>query len=187
MPKVFKNFIDEDDCIKAIEYLNKKQEENKLLSSEADSRLFEWNPKSKESLHLIKKYSKKILDVYDLEYDLYPHIVILVKYEPGSFVPLHTDIMDEKCIEDKLSLVLYFNDDYVGGDIYFPKLGKQNHPERGTALSYESDNPNFDHGTNKVEKGSKYILAFCFTKNKNLSEYKYLWLTYRNKFCIIVI
>jgi hypothetical protein len=173
-PKVLENFIDYDDCKLAIEYLNKKQEKNKLLSSEMDNRLFEWNPKSSECLYLIKKYSAKIFDAYNLDYNLYTHVAFLVKYDVGSFAPLHSDIMDERCTEDKLSLVLYFNDDYVGGDIYFPKLEKQYHPSKGTALAYEADNPNFDHGVNKIEKGTKYILAFCFTKNKSLSQNEYL-------------
>lgn len=173
-PKVFENFVEEDDCNMAIDYLNKMQMQNKLLKSEIDNRLFEWNPKSKESLYLIKKYSKKILDIYDLDYNLYTHVAFLVRYDVDAFVPLHSDIMDERCSEDKLSLILYFNDDYVGGDIYFPKLEKQYHPNKGTALAYEADNPNFDHGINKIEKGTKYIFAFCFTKNKNLSQKEYL-------------
>lgn len=173
-PKELKNFIDESDCITAIDYINNEILNNKFIKSDIDKRLFQWNPSSSQAIQLVKKYSKKILDLYQLEGQLYPHVALLVKYDVDSFIPLHTDIMDEKCKKDKLSLILYFNDDYSGGDIYFPKLDLEYHPEKAMALSYPAFMPEFDHGIHPITDGSKYILAFCFTENKNLSPKWYL-------------
>jgi hypothetical protein len=168
-PKILYDFIDDYDCLMAIGYIDEQIKKDKFLFSDKDKRFFQWNPSSEEAKYLVKKYFKKILISNNIQDKLYPHVALLVKYNVDSFVPLHTDIMDEKCNKDKFSMVLYFNDNYSGGNIYFPERKKEFHPDKQTALFYPSDLSEFNHGVYPVSSGSKYIMAFCFTENKSLS------------------
>lgn len=169
-PLVIKNFIDKQDVLLFKNLINSNIIFNNPLLNDIDNRLFEWNPEYKDAVYFVKKYAKKILK----NKNLYVHVALFVKYLPGSFIPVHSDIMSEKCVDDKLSLVLYFNEEYEGGEIYFPYLNKEYKPNSGSAIYYPPQSKEFEHGVNPIIKGEKYIIAFCFTSNKKYATKHYL-------------
>lgn len=169
-PNVIENFIEQDDLLLFKNLINSNIIFKNALLNDFDNRFFEWNPEYKDAIYFVKKYAKKILE----NQNLYVHVALFVKYLPGSFIPVHSDIMSEKCINDKLSLVLYFNEEYEGGEIYFPYLNKQYKPSSGSAIYYPPQNKKFEHGVNLITKGEKYIIAFCFTSNKKYASEYYL-------------
>lgn len=169
-PKLIKNFIEEKDILMFNELVQKNIIFKNNQINESDNRIFEWNSELAEAAYIVRKYSRKIIK----DQKIYVHVAMFVKYLPGSFVPLHTDIMSRECSNDQLSLVLYFNQEYSGGEIYFPNIKKQYKPETGSALYYPPYDKNFEHGVNVVTEGEKYILALCFTSKKNLAPPQYL-------------
>ncbi len=67
------------------------------------------------------------------------------------------------------SIVAYFNDDYVGGDIYFPDIGLTFKPKKGSCLIFPSNNL-FRHGVYPV-KGYKLISpCWFYTKTSTIDN-----------------
>lgn len=78
----------------------------------------------------------------------------LAKYEPGSHIRAHNDTATEfssRCI----SAVLYLNDEYEGGSLFFPRLGLSYKPTTGELVLFPSE---YLHAVAPVVSGVRY----CF-------------------------
>lgn len=81
-------------------------------------------------------------------------------WSPGEYQPLHADGEDpeghpnEAYIVDYGS-VIYLNDDYEGGEIYFPDQGIDFIPKAGTVVFFPSNNM-FIHGVKEIKNGYRY-------------------------------
>lgn len=81
----------------------------------------------------------------------------ILKYEESGYLPAHTD---HGSSSRTLSVVLYLNDDYEGGVISFPHIGKDGvsvKPKAGSAIFFPS-NYVFVHEISSVTKGIRYAL-----------------------------
>jgi Rps23 Pro-64 3,4-dihydroxylase Tpa1-like proline 4-hydroxylase len=80
----------------------------------------------------------------------------ILKYEESGYLPEHTD---HGSSSRTLSVVLYLNDNYDGGEINFPNVGNgiKIKPEAGSAIFFPS-NFVFSHSVNKIYKGTRYAL-----------------------------
>jgi hypothetical protein len=58
--------------------------------------------------------------------------------------------------------VIYLNDDYVGGEIYFPNLGIELKPEPRTLIVFPGT-LFFLHGVRRVERGMRHTIASFLT------------------------
>jgi Rps23 Pro-64 3,4-dihydroxylase Tpa1-like proline 4-hydroxylase len=78
------------------------------------------------------------------------------KYFVGSQMGKHTDTHDDD--EGKtISVVLYLNDDYTGGEIEFEDQGLLIKPTAGSIMVFPSRKPYF-HASKPVLSGEKYIV-----------------------------
>lgn len=80
-----------------------------------------------------------------------------MRYSVGEHLGLHTDapFLGEDGALTKLSLVLYLNDDYIGGETVFPELALEVKPEVGKILLFP---PDHRHLSKPIEQGAKYII-----------------------------
>lgn len=87
----------------------------------------------------------------------------LREWNVGEFQPLHADGEDteghpnEAYIVDYGS-VLYLNDDYEGGEIYFPDHSIDIKPKAGTLIFFPSNNF-YNHGVREIASGKRYTSA----------------------------
>jgi predicted 2-oxoglutarate/Fe(II)-dependent dioxygenase YbiX len=58
--------------------------------------------------------------------------------------------------------LMYLNDDYEGGELYFPQHGIEFKPKAGAAYFFPGDK-NFIHGVREVTSGTRYTLPFFWT------------------------
>jgi hypothetical protein len=58
--------------------------------------------------------------------------------------------------------LFYLNDDYEGGELYFPKQDVQFKPKSGAAYFFPGD-LNYIHGVTKITEGIRYVIPFFFT------------------------
>jgi hypothetical protein len=58
--------------------------------------------------------------------------------------------------------LFYLNDDYEGGELYFPNQGIQFKPKRGSAYFFPGD-MNYIHGVTQVTSGIRYVCPFFWT------------------------
>jgi hypothetical protein len=80
----------------------------------------------------------------------------IVRYEVGQYFKEHSDATKE--FSRKVSLVYYLNDDYLGGEIYFPNFNLKIKPEKNSLLMFPSSD-NYKHSANTIEKGTKYAIV----------------------------
>jgi hypothetical protein len=62
-----------------------------------------------------------------------------------------------------IATLVYLNDDYTGGDIYFPKYDISYKPKPGDLLCFP-DNPDYVHGVKTIESGTRYTTPRWFTR-----------------------
>lgn len=93
---------------------------------------------------------------------LRPEVSIVSYKNQRGYIP-HTDAslpFNEQGNSRFISAICYFNDDYIGGDIYFPEIGFSLKPKKGSCLIFPSDDL-FKHGVKPV-KGYKLISPCWF-------------------------
>jgi len=61
-----------------------------------------------------------------------------------------------------IATIIYLNDDYEGGELYFPNQGIQFKPKRGAAYFFPGD-MNYIHGITPIESGIRYTCPFFWT------------------------
>ena len=90
----------------------------------------------------------------------------LMRYCEGGHYSGHADSenidsesgMWRKIMDRDLSLLLYLNDDFEGGELSFYKLRYQVWPRAGAAVMFPSDH-RFFHQAEKVTKGTRYAIV----------------------------
>lgn len=94
-----------------------------------------------------------------------------VRWLPGQFQHPHAD-KELHIGEDRgkpndfpyydLSGLFYLNDDYEGGELYFPDHGIQFKPKAGSAYFFPGD-LNYLHGVTEITSGIRYVCPFFWT------------------------
>jgi hypothetical protein len=95
----------------------------------------------------------------------------IVRWLPGQFQNPHADKeLHEGDNAGKpndfphydLAGLFYLNDDYEGGELYFPKQGIQFKPKPGAAYFFPGD-LNYVHGVTEIKSGIRYTCPFFWT------------------------
>lgn len=103
--------------------------------------------------------------------DAMPTSPALVRWLPGMLQQPHADkelhIGDDKGKPNDfpyydLAGLFYLNDDYEGGELYFPNQGIQFKPKRGAAYFFPGD-LNYIHGVTEIKSGTRYTCPFFWT------------------------
>lgn len=114
-------------------------------------------------------YSKQkpIVDEYCGKFGIqmnYWEAMNFIKYEPGQHFDEHSDHgYSYVCT---VSLVTYLNDDYEGGELYFPKIGIRVKPKAGDMVVFPSTYL-FSHVAEPVLSGTKYCIATMLDYDKS--------------------
>lgn len=80
----------------------------------------------------------------------------ILKYNEGNFFIDHID--DGLFMTRKVSMVYYFNDDYEGGEIVFPRFNVEIKPKANQLALFPS-NYMYNHNVNRVTKGVRYSMV----------------------------
>jgi len=90
----------------------------------------------------------------------------LIRYTEGQFFIEHSDDDIEE-LERKLSIVIYLNDDYEGGEIYFRKQNLTIKPKANSLVAFPSTDE-FVHEAKPITSGTKYIItSFWYSRLEN--------------------
>ncbi|MET0533897.1 MAG: 2OG-Fe(II) oxygenase [Steroidobacter sp.] len=105
---------------------------------------------------------------YDVEIRDWEPLQLLHYGQGGHYIPhvdaetLYTDDdgleLWEKTLDRDLSVVYFLNDDFDGGELFFPKLNLLIKPEAGTLVCFPSDH-NYIHGVKPVTEGRRYTVV----------------------------
>lgn len=124
----------------------KKYPELKLYVDQLDTSL-------DEAKKIYASYNKYLYANLNFGYDL-------LKYETLQYFDEHVDLIPgHDCFKNRqLSTLFYLNDDYVGGETYFPRQEVQLKPPKGSIALF----PPFythPHTSLPVQQGVKYVVA----------------------------
>lgn len=176
-PKVIENFVSDEDCQYFIEFFDELADKGIITdrhTNENDGRSLVWNLDNPIFNQYAKKYFDIIADLYDGPEKLYPHIVGLYRYGIGPGLGDHIDIMNDGCSECKMSGIIYFNDNYEGGEIWFPNLNFEVKPPKGSLIYYPAFGEEYRHGVRAITSGYRYAIPTCFTTDIERSQKHYL-------------
>lgn len=102
----------------------------------------------------LKHYSTELYPFAEKNIKSREHTMHLLKYNESGHLPAH---QDQGVSTRVLSVLLYLNDDYEGGEIEFRQSGIKIKPEPGSVLFFPS-NFLYVHEVYPVTKGPRYAL-----------------------------
>lgn len=89
----------------------------------------------------------------------------LLKYNVGEHFKPHIDLISGRSGAEGMravSAVAYLNDDYEGGDLYFPRQGFSVKPNKGSIVLFPSNFTHI-HESRDVTRGTKYSVVTWFS------------------------
>lgn len=125
-----------------------------------------------ETKQLLDSIRNKIILDYNLSEQIFPDYLGLVKWEIGDFQHPHAD--GEEVGRPHIynwrhfGCVYYLNDDYEGGEIYFPNQNIEIKPKLNTLVFFPGT-LEFLHGVNPIINGIRYTLTSFWTFDKTHS------------------
>jgi len=120
----------------------------------------------KNKNNFIKRLEKVLLEISKESFFIKGHD-FLVEAE-GKGMPVHFDDSPEITeITMHYGVVLYLNDNYEGGEIYYPKLNLQYKPKAGDMVIHPGTEE-YSHGVKDISNGKRYVITlFAYTKNES--------------------
>jgi hypothetical protein len=117
-----------------------------------------------ELLKTMQEYANKVYEFVKEKYDgpfqdFYETKTHIAKFMPGWGMHEHYDASRP----NDIATLVYLNDDYIGGEIYFPAYDISYKPEPGDLLCFP-DNPDFIHGVKEIKDGVRYTTPRWFTR-----------------------
>lgn len=91
--------------------------------------------------------------------DLYPETVAVVRWDAGQEMALHQDGHTAETASRTHAVVVYLNDQEVGGEIYFPEIGTTVSPRRALMVAYDTSAL---HGVRPVV-ATRYTLTLWYS------------------------
>jgi hypothetical protein len=121
-----------------------------------DTFLSEFNLSVSEMLfNIVDPAEKDYLNMYGISFNDHEQYSLL-KYGEGQKFINHID--DYKEGPRRISLVYYINEDYVGGEIKFPRFGITYKPKANDLIIFPSTYV-YNHSVNPVISGTRYAVA----------------------------
>lgn len=167
---LIKDFISEDERLLLMSLAQNASEEDwkkdyfEHLKTTEDSDDYQWKDKSLnidlDLKTLLRDRAQEAIgkDLLIREFNT------IQRHYPGSSLPAHTDKAYGTL--PKYATVLYLNDDYLGGELYFSKLNLEFKFPKGSLVIFDTDD-NYEHGVKEVLDGpTRYVIANFIFKEK---------------------
>lgn len=170
------------DCTRLVEIYDRhaglsKEQYGHLLDHAGDPILFSYQldgvREVMETLRrVVAECSQQLIHAFGLPGLLYPETVILTRFGPGAYHPLHADnarqdehgnwVPNHSPRRD-LSAIYYLNEDFEGGELYFPRQHVTITPRTRLLVAFPGDGER-PHEVLPVRTGVRYALPIWFTK-----------------------
>lgn len=140
--------------------------QNSLPAHEVDARRIMQQVRLVALMHLTQAYCPRE--------PIYSDTVQIVRWNVGQELTPHADNVEPDGRPNTTphrshASILYLNDDYEGGETFFPGFGVRLKPETGTLVLFGANN-DYVHGVTKVTKGVRYTCAGWFTQQKKMED-----------------
>jgi Rps23 Pro-64 3,4-dihydroxylase Tpa1-like proline 4-hydroxylase len=129
-----------------------------------------FNQNTKDLLEVLLKYRDKVQLLLEQTFECElekSEINSITEYRTGSMLNEHADKICESWRD--VSNILYYNDDYTGGEIFFSQYDLQFKPKAGSVLIFPAGG-NYAHGVNPVTSGDRYVTTTFWVVKKWLNK-----------------
>ena len=173
-PAFYPNFISQEEQQYIIKKATPEFEESTIVSGSDDSIRKSKTAWISREDKVVKQIIQRVCSKCNIPFN-HSEKMQIVKYEPDGYYNEHWDAACDdrpECIEfeknggqRKVTMLIYLNDDFEGGETNFPKLEKKFKPQKyGGLLFYSLQSnkkhkchPKAKHAGLPVKKGEKYI------------------------------
>jgi predicted 2-oxoglutarate/Fe(II)-dependent dioxygenase YbiX len=121
-----------------------------------------------------RRVTERLRNFYELTVPVFADTVQLVRWRTGMHMPAHADrahadgAPHDMAFRDFASVV-YLNDDYDGGELYFPRLDLTVKPAAGMLLAF-TGGWYHEHGVLKVAMGERLTMPAFYTFDASRRE-----------------
>ena len=108
-----------------------------------------------------------ILETYQPD-QIYSDSIMLCRWDVGKQLTPHIDNQDSHEYSTPwrtYSSLVYLNEEYEGGEIFFPRLDLLLKPTKGLLVIFSSG-PEHEHGVKPVTAGKRYTMPSWYTTDK---------------------
>jgi hypothetical protein len=118
---------------------------------------------------IVKRLKIEVDSFYNV--DALPTNPAIVRWLPGQYQLPHADKElhegDNEGVPNDfpyydIAGLFYLNDDYEGGELYFPQHEIEFKPKAGAAYFFPGDK-NYLHGVKEIKSGTRYVIPFFWT------------------------
>jgi len=175
--KVIRDIATEDECLLLVDYAKKITNWDPSGHPFWDRRVINTLTISRDNLRLAmlmsnirERMRQKIKKVYDLDNEIYPDLLQLVRWPEGTSQPPHSDAYNIDGSPHvspwrEYGSVVYLNDDYEGGQTYYSNFDFEVQPVAGTLAVHPADLLHY-HGVREVKGTTRYTLVSFWSTNR---------------------
>lgn len=125
-------------------------------------------------LDIRKRIKSHIVEIRELDVPLYADTLQIVRWLPGNEQLPHADAEHPDGSPHPYpwrayASILYLNQDYEGGSIYFPQHNLDLRPKPGTMVTFPGTTE-YMHGVNRIISGERYSVASFWTLSQNMAD-----------------
>jgi len=170
-PEVYEieDFITVEQQEKVLEYCSSLKDSDWISDDKYVSDFFKNKVKAINEIDVFAEINKKISTLVSGCFILHP--INIIRHLENDFMYPHTDHHEDNKQANEVKtycrygLVLYYNDDYQGGELNYPNLGIVHKPKARSLMIHSG---NHLHGTTKViGKFPRYCSTTFFIGNKD--------------------
>jgi hypothetical protein len=161
--KIVKSFISKEDLLFIENFLKSVDSEFKQYGNVEKEFTFFTDFKDNEVLKILNSYGRLVLYFIKNNYpgsfgEFNNSKTHIARFTEGSGMHEHFDTARP----NDIATLVYLNDNYEGGEIYFPEHNIYIKPEKGDLVCFP-DNPGYIHGVMPITSGTRYTLPRWFT------------------------
>lgn len=181
------NFLDTDTCNSLVKYIDSHPEKwshfasyeyrfGKSPKPDYDFELFGLAPDFAKQL--IEKIEHLVSSVFSSSVSL--NTIHAQRFGVGGVGSVHSDNTNEDGSDshyeiNKYAAIIYLNDKYSGGEIYFPEHDLEVKPQAGSILLFPGGKENL-HGVHEITSGNRHtVISFWDFSESKYSEEREAW------------
>lgn len=125
-----------------------------------------WRIKDQKELMLLTEQIRQRILSYFKNYKSFIGIVDIQRLIPNSYLDCHQDINTNEEEKNKIvyGTVVYLNDNFTGGELYYPEIDFKIKAVSGSLIIHKSE---YFHGVFPVKTGIRYMLTLFVTGDEN--------------------
>jgi hypothetical protein len=171
--KIVEDFITEEDANVLINEMKRPSEINEYPSYYKDRNGGTALPYNKTVMSLLKKYAVDANRIQKEFFELEKDVIVTKAFgsfwNPGQSGAPHIDAIEKEPFIE-YSSVIYLNDEYEGGEIYFPRQSFEHRPKKYSAIFFPGNSFNYIHGVKEITSGNRFTALYMQSTKKEFMD-----------------